>query len=551
MKRPTKCCVLILAATVVAFALRVPRLGQRPMHGDEAVHADKFGDLLEKGVYTYDPNEYHGPSLNYFTLIPAKLCFQSSLVQVNEFTLRIVPVFFGVLVVLLLLLLTGGLGGGAAVYGAFLTALSPAMVFYSRYYIQEMLLVCFTFGVIVSGYRYAVSGKAGWVVGAGVFLGLMHATKETCVIAFGCMFLALLVTMLLHGRASGSALAPFRRVKPWHLAAGIAAAVLVSALFFSSFFTNPGGILSSLATYATYFDRAGNNPIHIHPWHYYLQMLIYSRYADGPVWTEVLIVLLAVVGFTAAVTKRGIGGADGNLLRFIALYTAAMTVLYSAIPYKTPWCLLGFLHGMILLAGFGAVVLVRLAPNVLPRLIILCVLVETSGHLAWQSYLANYRYYADSRNPYVYAHPTDDVFALARCVEEAARVHPQGYGMKVQVICPGHDYWPIPWYLRRFDEKNSVYWWDRVPGPNEPLSEVPAAPVIIASPQVQEALGHWLSEWIWVKTPFEERQMYLPLFDNPYYLWLRPKVELTGFVRKDLWDGMQPPDGADELIGNR
>ncbi|MHC4329093.1 MAG: hypothetical protein ACYSWW_13350 [Planctomycetota bacterium] len=56
-----KCCVLILAATVVALALRLPRLRQRPMHGDEAVHADKFRLLLEEGLYTYDPNEYHGP----------------------------------------------------------------------------------------------------------------------------------------------------------------------------------------------------------------------------------------------------------------------------------------------------------------------------------------------------------------------------------------------------------------------------------------------------------------------------------------------------------
>jgi len=70
---------------------------------------------------------------------------------------RIVPVFFGVCLVLLLLLLIDGLGTAAAVYAAVLTAISAAMVFYSRYYIQEMLLVCFTFGAIVSGYRYAQS----------------------------------------------------------------------------------------------------------------------------------------------------------------------------------------------------------------------------------------------------------------------------------------------------------------------------------------------------------------------------------------------------------
>ena len=97
-------------------------------------------------------------------------------------------------------------------------------------------------------------------------------------------------------------------------------------------------------------------------------MLVYFRYADGPIWTEAVIILLAVVGFVAALTRKGLSAANADLLRFIAFYTLILTVAYSAIPYKTPWCMLGFLHGMILLAGVGAVVLVKLVPNVLPRL---------------------------------------------------------------------------------------------------------------------------------------------------------------------------------------
>ena len=145
------------------------RLAERPMHGDEAIHAIKFGQLLEQGTYRYDRNDYHGPTLNYFTLIPAKLSGAANLKQVNEMTLRIVPVVFGTLLVLLLLLLADGLGTGATIIAAILTAISPAMVFYSRYYIQEMLLVCFTFGLIVSGYRYVQSKNVGWAfIGRGI-----------------------------------------------------------------------------------------------------------------------------------------------------------------------------------------------------------------------------------------------------------------------------------------------------------------------------------------------------------------------------------------------
>jgi uncharacterized protein (TIGR03663 family) len=537
-----KGCVLILAATIVALALRLPRLQQRPMHGDEAVHAIKFEDLLERGVYVYDPQEYHGPTLNYLTLIPAWLTGAKNLAQVSELTLRIVPVFFGVCLVLLLLLVMDGLGTAAAVYAAILTAVSAAMVFYSRYYIQEMLLVCFTFGAIVSGYRYTQSKNIVWALSAGAFLGLMHATKETCIIAFGAMFLAALLTLVTKsgslklslGMASGLSTIPkaFGFEAATHLIAGLAAGVIISALFFSSFFSNPGGILDSFRTYTTYFNRAGGGSLHIHPWHYYLKMLVYFRYGGGPIWTEGLIVFLAMVGFIAAMLRKGPATSNIQLLRFIAFYTLILTAVYSAIPYKTPWCVLGFLHGMILLAGVGAVVLVRLVPNVLPRLIILCLLFDASVHLTWQAYRCNYRYYADSRNPYVYAHPTTEVFTIVRRVEEMAgamekmaRENPDKVKMHIQVICPGKDYWPLPWYFRRF-EKGVIDWWDQVD------VNTPSAPLIIASPEV-EAL---LTNKLYNLTPSENRKMYLFLFDEPYYMWLRPKIKLLGFVRTDVWN---------------
>ncbi len=547
MSSSAKCCVLILGATIVAAALRLPRLAQRPMHGDEAIHAEKLGRLLEDGYYRYDPHEYHGPTLNYLTLIPAWLSSAKNLTQVTEVTLRIVPVLLGMLLVLLSLLVLDGLGRTAAACAAFLTAISPAMVFYSRYYIMEMLLVCFTFGAMVCGYRYARSRNLVWALLAGAFLGLMHASKETCVIAFGSMLLALLLVLRTARRADRSALDGIKTVKPWHLIAGLAAAAIVSTLFYSSFFSHPAGILDSVRTYATYWDRAGHSSLHIHPWYYYLRMLLYFRYGTGPAWSEAFIVLLAVAGCVVAVSKRRLPGSDLLLLRFVALYTLIMTVIYSVIPYKTPWCLLGFLHGMILLAGVGAAAMIELAPslvtgidvsrrmliaaaatiklppNVLARTVIIVLLAASGGHLAWQAYLANYVYYADSRNPYVYAHPTTEVFTVANRVQELAQAHPDGRDMDIQVICPGRDYWPLPWYLRSF---RRVGWYEEVPAGR------PSAPVIIISLSVEAALTKKLYE----QTPLELRQMYMYMFDEPYYVWLRPKVKLIGLARKDLWE---------------
>ncbi|MCL4691580.1 MAG: hypothetical protein KJ060_03610, partial [Candidatus Hydrogenedentes bacterium] len=60
--------LLLLITAAGAFAFRLPSLDARPMHGDEANQAVKAGILLDKGKYTYDPVEHHGPTLYYLSL---------------------------------------------------------------------------------------------------------------------------------------------------------------------------------------------------------------------------------------------------------------------------------------------------------------------------------------------------------------------------------------------------------------------------------------------------------------------------------------------------
>ena len=80
------------------------------------------------------------------------------------------------------------------------------------------------------------------------------------------------------------------------------------------------------------------------------------------------------------------------------------------------------------------------------------------------------------------------------------------------------------YYVRKEEHRLNIY----------DVSE-PSAPLIIASPDVEADLTNKLYKL----TPLEKRQMYMFLFDEPYYVWLRPKVKLLGFVRKDFWDSFQ------------
>jgi uncharacterized protein (TIGR03663 family) len=518
-------CILILIAMIGAIALRLPRLKQRPMHGDEAVHAVKFGKLLEQGNYSYNRYEYHGPTLNYLTLIPARLSSAKTLAELNEFALRIVPVFFGLLLVLTPLLLTKGLGRYAVISAAIFTAISPAFVFYSRYYIHEMLLVCFTSGVIACGYRYTQNKNIKWALLTGLFIGLMHATKETCIIAFGSMLLALVLTTIIQRKHEGLTTSIKKKIPLQHILTALLTASIVSALFYSSFFANPRGILDSFAAYTAYFQRAGQSQWHIHPWYYYLDILTWMEGFERVTWNEDFIVVAAGFGFIIAMTKKAFPDGDSNLVRFIAFYTLIMTIAYSAIPYKTPWSMLSFLHGMILLTGVGTAVLIKMSLYWWEKLAVGLLLVFFGLLLPLgQAYMGSYKYYADPSNPYVYAHPVPDVLDITERIEEIALAHPDGHNMYIQVICPDDDYWPLPWYLRRF---SNVGWWNKID------QGAPAAPVIIASPSVEPAL---LSKLYELPQP-GQKDLYLPLFDS--YTELRPEVELRGYVTKNLWDSYQ------------
>jgi uncharacterized protein (TIGR03663 family) len=499
--------VLIVLTALGALASRLPKLSYRPMHCDEAVHAVKCNDLWQTGRYHYDLHEYHGPTLYYCTLPVIWLSGAKSFGETTEATYRIVPVIFGVGLIALLLLIADGLGRWAAVCAGVLTAVSPAMAFYGRYYIQETLLVFFTFLAIVAGWRYVRSRRAGWAVLTGAAIGLMHATKETSVVALGALLVALAINTVWHWRPRG-VLVALRGYWRGRVFAGAALiGIALSALLYSGFFTSVSGPLDSLRTFATYFERAGGHGLHDHPWWYYLRMLLFTQYVPGPWWSEGFIVLLAVIGAVAAISGRGVRDGYVPLLRLITLYTILLTTIYTIIPYKTPWCMLGFLHGMILLAGVGAVALISWLRFLPLRIGAGVLLVAGTCHLGWQAYEANTKFCADYRNPYVYSHPLFQVVELAQRVEDIAGVHPDGRRMLVKVMAK--DYWPLPWYLRRLSR---VGYWEEVPAE-------PDAPVIICGAELQEQLEPRLHDKYQV---------------NAYGL-RAPAFVLWAYIERDLW----------------
>jgi uncharacterized protein (TIGR03663 family) len=492
----------VLLAFVGALLFRLPKLDRRPLHNDEAVNATKVAELWQHGRYVYDPDEYHGPTLHYATLPFLELSGARGPEDLKDRTLRLATVFFGAGLILLLLLFVDGIGARAVVWSALFIAISPAMVFYSRYFIHEILLVFFTALALAAAWRYTQTRSPGWAATTGAALGLMFATKETFVITLGAMSVAAVAT------ACWSMPKPisFRNL-PFSLrdiALALAVMLAVWLLFFSSFFSNFAGLADSVRTYFPWLKRAAGHSPHLHPWYFYLQRLGWFHPVKGPIWSEGLILVLAAVGGFVALTRK-----RSPFLRFLTLYTIVLTAAYSAISYKTPWCLLSFFYGMILLAGVGAAALVEASTSRPLRAGAIAVILGLSAQLGVQSWRASFVYSTDRRNPYVYAQTVPDILNLVQRAEGLARVSPNGYETIIKVIAPEGDYWPLPWYLRRFKQ---IGWYDKLP-------EDPYAPIVVVSSKLNAQLDK-KSERKWIMAGLSE---------------MRPGKFFELYVELELW----------------
>jgi uncharacterized protein (TIGR03663 family) len=371
-----------------------------------------------------------------------------------------------------------------------------------------MLLVFFAFLAIASGWRYWRTRKLAWALLSGAAVGLMWATKETFIITLAAAGIALALNHFWNRNLDASGLpinAP--RLNLLHLAAAFGICLLVWLLMFSSFFTNSAGLLDSFRTYSSWFNRAAGDSSHINPWHFYFHRLLFFHIHNGPLWSEGLIFLLALIGAIAAFARKGLSDANASFVRFLTLYTFALTAAYCLISYKTPWCLLNFWHGMILLAGVGVAVLIQVARFQWAKSAATILLLAGAAQLAAQAWQAAAKYPADRHNPYVYAQTSPGALELVEKVNGLAEAGPAKHHLRINVIAPDGDYWPLPWYLRTFDQ---VGWWENPP-------QDPFAPVTIVSAHLKPGLAE------------NDTHQAREIFE------LRPGVFLNLYVESELW----------------
>jgi uncharacterized protein (TIGR03663 family) len=484
-------CVILVAAALV----RLLFLTQKPLHHDEGVNGNFLTILFRTGYYHYDPANYHGPSLYYLALIPVAI---NNLLHwghgLSTFAIRSVTATFGVGVVWLILCLKRWLGSTGTLAAAALAAVSPGFVFFSRYFIHEILFVFFTLGVIVAWLWYRETGQPRYLMLASASAAFLFATKETWLITVVVWLIAIPCTKIylrLRGRRNEPAdresapenLGIPRKGKLYAWAGLLFAAIAI--LLYSSFFTNPRGILDSIHTF-TYWTKTGEHGIYNREWWTYLEWLKEEEWpllALGSIGTGIALLL-----------------ARSRLRVFCAFWTIGIIAAYSLVPYKTPWLVLSLILPLALMAGYAIDVIYQ------PGMRFIAVLIA-GGAVCFSLYQAidiSFIHYDDDSYAYVYAHTNRDFLGLINEIETIAAANPAKKDIGITIVSPEH--WPMPWYLRDYTH---VGYWGRI----VPTSE----PIVIAlqsqAPSVQQMLG------------------------NDYKLYstheLRPGNTLVMFVKKD------------------
>jgi hypothetical protein len=350
--------------------------------------------------------------------------------------------------------------------------------------------------------------------------------------------------------------------------AAVAAACLVVIALYSSFGTNWRGPTDSITAYATYFHRGGGGGDHAHAWNYYFQILAAYLPLRGLAWTRWPMVGLAVVCWLAALVaafrSRHTPCAELSstptaarcpvpptigFVQFLIFYTLILTALYCTISYKTPWCLLSFLHGLILLVAVGAWAILRgpgerascpqngnapsastgknaagtAALRIACRCLACAVLLLAAARLGWECFLLNTKHSVSDRNSLVYNHTSPNVLNLAATMECLAQVSSEGHEMEIQVVAP--EFWPLPWYLRRFhwDRRCQDCWWENPAKWAEDAARNRRPAVILFAPESRSKIEPRL------EGRYQGRMSYN----------LRPRMVLELCVRGDLWDAYE------------
>jgi uncharacterized protein (TIGR03663 family) len=480
-----------IGVIVTAVFLRFDDLSSRPFHADEATGAKITALRMADDGGHFDPKHYHGPILADMGRLACWLRGESGWREMSKFTLRLVPAVVGVLVVILPWFCRRRFGQYPCLVAAGFLATSPLLVYYSRMYIHELLLVFCGIAALVS-----VVVKPKWGL-PGVFIGLMFAAKESFAISL-IAWASALAWMLVENRKRLDVRQWIADWRVWGiplLFSGVAAGI-VAVAFYTQGFRYGQGAIDAVKTFFVYKTVSG----HEKPFGYYAELLLWPQHAAGIWWFGTSVALLGCIAYVSTFLLS-VDDRTRWAIRFLAYSAVGHFAIYSLIGYKTPWlACLPWAH-VCLLAGFS-VVMMPMWRRSMQFAMVACIGVCLVTQLRQTRY-ATGRLASDVRNPFAYVPTRKDIEDLDVWLQKLRVVDPEHPIDQIAVV--GQGYWPLPWYLREFQ--------------NESM------PLVFALPESAEAVALRLSAT-----------------HTSVPRGLRAGVPVQLFIKNDVWELWMQPD---------
>lgn len=434
---------------LIGIVLRFYFLDLKLFHHDEAIHAWFSYDLLTKGSWMYDPS-YHGPFLYYVTAGMFALFGDSDLVA------RLLPSLFGTLLIPLVYCIyqIGYLDRKQTLVGALFIAVSPDMVYFSRFLRHDIFMLFFTFLLVVAMLYYFERGQTRFAVLAAIATAGSLCCKEEMPLIL-LIFAAFFIYAVWRGR--------FTLPPQWKtdLLIGVFFVIATMSILYSAFGTHVDTLIGqefNLTTTGWYQAIEHWAAMHNQqrlggPWFFYIPFLVLY---ELPIF---ILALIGVVQFLVSDTditltlKRAKNWVihrtfslpasdlvDANLkqltvmgqgypksdefFRFCIWWMLLSMAFYAYVGEKVPWLLIHQLLPMTFVAVY------RLSwPKVVFAVIGTVFLLAMTWHVAFVP--------VDINEPIVQVQNSEDLRVVMEIIDQSDGV-----------ILASKNYWPLPWYYR-------------------------------------------------------------------------------------------------------
>jgi len=412
---------LFFVVIAIAIALRFYNLDLRPFHHDESVHAHFSYQLFKQGTYNYDPM-WHGPFQYYLTAVLYRLFGD------GEWISRLMPALFGVCLVALPFTLRKHLGFKASFITAFLLAISPSFLYYSRFFRNDISLAFFSLAAVVCAIHYIEKKKPVFIYLASLLFALALCTKENAYIT-SFIFFSFVVLYFLYTRRQRTLKGIMMILKDNWLPTIVSLSILaiIYTSFHSFFFRNPQ---DSFALFRAVSHWASYQTGPTGPFYFYAALsLLY----------ELTILILGIAGIFYFARRKDL------LMVFMSYWAISSFFIYSCIYEKAPWLLLHLLLPLAFVAGKFIANLSFEKKHLFTAftLIVLSFCIFTSVNL-------NYYHFDDPAEPMIQAaQPPRSFNDLMAKIKEVAAEH-EGNQTRIQVV-DGIATTQYLWYLRHYD----------------------------------------------------------------------------------------------------